>query len=1182
MAFLGGGGSQAAQNNKLLGYPTQTSLYGVAIPLIGGTRRIAGNVIYTADWTAIAIKQGGKGSKGKGGAANQQYNYQTAIAIAFCAGPIFGVGDAWLDRSHLISATSTESFVVPGGGGTYTVTNAPSFFLDRGSANQASYSVTHTDYGSPGSVTLSGVQGVPMRRVPSSPGAGQYTVSPLGVYGFSAADAGKTISITYTWSFPTADAPDLAPLTNLNLVIFVGTLGQSPWSYTTSKHPDQAIGYSETAYAVPGGSGLLQLGQSGLVSNLSLEIFSQFQHGGGIIDTTPDLWIPYFLADPLVGIGFPSGSIGDVTELGNYSTANGLFISPLVDSQQTAANWLQEWLLIANSETFWSEGLMKFRTYGDTTAVGNGATFTPNTQPIYDLDDDDFIVSGDSDPVTFERASVRDAYNDVPVEWSNRANAYNTETLNEVDDWHAALYGPRQASPLTIHSVCLHNAAVAVANTQLKRNVYIRNVYSFKLGWWADQLEPMDMVTITDPNLGLIKQPVRILKISEDKDLVLTFQAEEFPWGTARPTLYAKQVTGSFGPGYFSDPGTINAPIFFEPPVELTQGVGYVLNIGLSGGPNWGGCDVYVSVDGTTYENIGKQQGPATTGVLTALLAGHLDPDDTDTLSVDLTQSLGVLPSYTKAQEDAFQSLILVDGELISYRTATLTGSFQYNITHLRRGVYGTPITSHQIGAKFTAINGALFAWDYVKTMVGMTLFFKFTSYNGFGQREQSLANVTPYQYRIRGPRFPYPWQANYALGPTPWYGGGTIGVRTQYIQQADGTQLAGVILYGNAAKNVFSKVTIAPSFTLTPSTTGGSINNGVVVLVGITAIGSDGLETEMSPLQQIVIPGSTATNKIGVTLVYNDPTNDLGARVYFATPDDSNGVFQYGQLGAGVTTTDITALTIAPNNYVDPLVDSYLAVAQIGRHHGIWGGIVTSEVDHVGGSVIGIGPSSNWGVNSLIGRTISIFSKNNNTLLIDRAEYTILSNTANTVRVSATAASIHVSVDDVVVIRTLADTFSATTIGDSLFANLGAGGSPTGLATNAEAGAQVLILHGTGQGQINTVLSNTGTVLTFASAWTTVPDATSVFIILSVAQPYTATSLYTPNSSDNTAISIFLPLSNTAAQSYFITVSTVDDQGNTSQPTNIIQYFREVFVDGLAGTSMGTTVVPYKSGSQL
>ena len=50
--------------------------------------------------------------------------------------------------------------------------------------------------------------------------------------------------------------------------------------------------------------------------------------------------------------------------------------------------------------------------------------------------------------------------------------------------------------------------------------------------------------------------------------------------------------------------------------------------------------------------------------------------------------------------------------------------------------------------------------------------------------------------------------------------------------------------------------------------------------------------------------------------------------------------------------------------------------------------------------------------------------------------------------------------------------------------------------ATNQWANSQVRIVTGTGAGQIRTIASNTGTVLTVSAAWTTNPDATSTFEI--------------------------------------------------------------------------------------
>ena len=85
---------------------------------------------------------------------------------------------------------------------------------------------------------------------------------------------------------------------------------------------------------------------------------------------------------------------GDLTQYKNFCTANGLFISPVLDAQKAASAWIQDILDITNAAAVWSEGVLKIVPYGDTTQVGNGATFIPNTSPIYDLTTSDLLTRG--------------------------------------------------------------------------------------------------------------------------------------------------------------------------------------------------------------------------------------------------------------------------------------------------------------------------------------------------------------------------------------------------------------------------------------------------------------------------------------------------------------------------------------------------------------------------------------------------------------------------------------------------------------------------------------------------------------------------------------------------------------------------------------------------------------------
>jgi len=200
-------------------------------------------------------------------------------------------------------------------------------------------------------------------------------------------------------------------------------------------------------------------------------------------------------------------------------------------------------------------------------------------------------------------------------------------------------------------------------------------------------------------------------------------------------------------------PGNANAPIVFEPPTSLFGDIEVCLIT--SGGPEWGGCFVWVSTDGNTYSIApGRIYKGARQGTLTSNLALHADPDTVDTLAVDLTESAGQLLSGTPSDRDNFVTLCYCDGELVSYQTATLTAAFKYNLTSLRRGVYGTPISAHQSGsmfARFGPNDPSLFRYKYPGNLIGQTIYIKLQSFNIYSQALQSLAAVPAYMWTLNG-----------------------------------------------------------------------------------------------------------------------------------------------------------------------------------------------------------------------------------------------------------------------------------------------------------------------------------------------------------------------------------------------------------------------------------------------
>lgn len=227
------------------------------------------------------------------------------------------------------------------------------------------------------------------------------------------------------------------------------------------------------------------------------------------------------------------------------------------------------------------------------------------------------------------------------------------------------------------------------------------------------------------------------------------------PTGVATAFLYTTQTktTGTgIAPQLNVSPGYTNRPIIFEPSHQLSGGELKVWIIATGSSANWGGCQVWVSVDNTTYTAIGTILAGAIQGILTSAFPSHTDPDTTDPLLVDLTMSRAQLITGTKQDADDFLTLCYCDGELIAYTAANLASSYNYTLgSYIRRGCYGSTIGSHGASTQFGRITGSTFSFDFPASLVGTTVYFKFPAFNTWGGGAQALSDVLAVPYTLTG-----------------------------------------------------------------------------------------------------------------------------------------------------------------------------------------------------------------------------------------------------------------------------------------------------------------------------------------------------------------------------------------------------------------------------------------------
>jgi hypothetical protein len=560
-------------------------------------------------------------------------------------------------------------------------------------------------------------------------------------------------------------------LSGLGLSLFTGTTPQSEWSYLASAYPSQALAYQGSAYVCAPN---YNLSDSATLDNHNFEV-EGFRYGTGFgpgysaVDADPSLVVSDFLTSVQYGVGFPASSIDATTLFGTgndssyqtYCRAVGLALSPALNDQEQASSILARWLQLTNTAAVWSGGLFRFIPYGDSAVTGNGITFDPNVTPIYNLTDDDYKVDNNEDPLQVSRSDPYEAYNVWRLEIAERDNAYNLTPIESRDQNAIELYGMRIASTVTAHEICDENIAAVAGQLILQRALYIRNTYKFRLSWEYCLLDPMDLVTVTDSILGLSNAPIRITDIEEDENGFLQVTAEEFPLGAATATRYPVQPVTNNPINRNIAVASVNTPIIFEPPSALV-GVTAQVWIAASGGvadPNWGGAFVWLSLDGTSYAQIGTITAPAKQGILTASLPSYsgTNPDTTDIVAVNMTESGGVLATATDLDAQLANTLCIVDSELMAYATSTLVSANNYALTYLYRGLYGSTISSHSSGARFARLDSAVFEYDLPSQFINVELYIKLQSFNVFGGGTEDLSTCAAYTYTPTGAAIDHP-----------------------------------------------------------------------------------------------------------------------------------------------------------------------------------------------------------------------------------------------------------------------------------------------------------------------------------------------------------------------------------------------------------------------------------------
>lgn len=517
------------------------------------------------------------------------------------------------------------------------------------------------------------------------------------------------------------------PNESIQLTLFNGAVAQAPWPYMTSKHPDKALPYSGLAYM----AGVVDLGDRGSLPQYNFEVYGKLRDTGDGVDVNPADYIEHVLQS--VGADV---QIEGIDNFRAYCKAADILIStPPAQKSAKAQQIINDIAEITNSLVFWSTDRLKIVPLADK-PIG---TWTPANQIQYDLTADDFIAGTDGQLILYKRKDTSEAYNEATVEFINRANSYEKETVSFEVVADVQRNGLKPASKKTAHYLYTKARAQYYAEQLAMKRLYAKTQYTFRLDWAFCTLEVGDLVTLTDEACQLNKQIVVITAVNEAADGQLEFTAEGKPAGTYAPARYDVHENERPFIDYNQAAPSVNDVAIFQTVGDVG---GNQVFIGVNAPAGWGGCSVWLSDTGENYSRIGSITQQARMG------RTRLAFNETAN-SCEVTLNQGMLKGGTHIDAERANTLCWVNGEALSYEGANMAPNNQFSLTGLVRGQYGTNAISHNAGERFIRVDEALFRYPYRKEDIGKTIHLKFTSMNLFGSNEQELDEVQAYQYTL-------------------------------------------------------------------------------------------------------------------------------------------------------------------------------------------------------------------------------------------------------------------------------------------------------------------------------------------------------------------------------------------------------------------------------------------------
>lgn len=407
----------------------------------------------------------------------------------------------------------------------------------------------------------------------------------------------------------------------------------------------------------------------------------------------------------------------------NIRNVNDSFDGMLIDQPMTARDVLEILKSVYSIEIYEADGKLNF---------------TEKTQAVVTrIKKDELIISNGK-----THRIIRSYSDDYPKFLS--INFINPNREYKISNQHSL--NSNTCSRNKIHfdlPVVLSEESARQISQKIMRDIWSNlNTFEFAVSLNYINLKPSDVIEVEiDGKLRKVK--ISTIKISEN--FVINIQAHEILQNYQTKKLISKAQVST---EKLDDMSETILKIFEVRSLQAKDEKLKINFVAAGLNPNWKGCVIYMAYDESDeFKAVAEVKSAGTFGNIIDDFSA-INPfkiDHKNKLRINLIEN--DLENIKSIFSEESTNYALVGNEVIRFKNARLIDNYQYQISCLARGLFGTEkeYDKHKAGEDFILLNNAAVSVEFQHSDIGKNLYFKAVS---FGQNFYEAKTI---KYEIQG-----------------------------------------------------------------------------------------------------------------------------------------------------------------------------------------------------------------------------------------------------------------------------------------------------------------------------------------------------------------------------------------------------------------------------------------------